>query len=212
MLNRQEYPPVANLVILTWLAGSGQIGTHTFTMMMRMLYVLSYPVLTKADDERIEAYRRIHEPERAGLVRAHVTLVFGVRSIETNDLASQVVALTKQRSAFEVTFDRTEQAESPEGVHNVFLLAGEGALALKSMHQELYAGSLCSELRPGMPFRAHMTVATAASRDLLQPAIKGVPKLGLPIRGQISALNMVSLENGTLTDVGRLQLKQGQGT
>ena len=180
-------------------------------MMMRMLYVLSYPVLAKADDERIEAYRRIYEPERARLVGAHVTLVFGVRSITTSDLASQVAALAMKRSAFEVTFDRAEQAESPGAVHNVFLLAREGALDLKSMHQELYAGALSSELLPSMPFRAHMTVATAASRDLLQPAIKGIPKLRLPIRGLISALNVVSLENGTLTDVGRLQLKHGQG-
>jgi 2'-5' RNA ligase len=180
-------------------------------MMVRMLYVLSYPVLAGADHERIEAYRRIYEPERACLVRAHVTLVFGVRSIETNDLVSQVAALAMKRSAFEVTFDRAEQTESPGGVHNVFLLAGEGALALKSMHQELYAGPLCSELLPGMPFRAHMTVATAASRDLLQPAIKDVLKLGLPIRGLISVLNIASLENGTLTDVGRFQMKHGQG-
>jgi 2'-5' RNA ligase len=180
-------------------------------MMMRMLYVLSYPVLTKADDERIETYRRIYEPERARFVHAHVTLVFGVRLIETKDLASQVAALTMQRSAFEVTFDRTEQAESPGGVHNVFLLVGEGALALESMHQGLYTGSLSYELLPGMPFRAHMTVATAASRDLLQPAIRDIPKLGLPIRGLIHALNIVSLENGTLTDVGRFQLKHGLG-
>ena len=179
-------------------------------MIMRMLYVLSYPVLAKADDERIEAYRRVYEPERARLVGAHVTLVFGVRSIETNALASQVAALAMKRPAFEVTFDRAEQEESPGGVHNVFLLAGESALALESMHRELYSGSLGSELLPGMPFRAHMTVATAASRDLLQPAIKDVPKLCLPIRGLISALNVVSLENGTLTDVGRFQLKHGQ--
>jgi 2'-5' RNA ligase len=176
-----------------------------------MLYVLSYPVLAKANDERIEAYRRVHEPERARLVRAHVTLVFGVRSIEASNLASQVAALAMKRSAFEVTFDRAEPTESPGAVHNVFLLAGEGALALKSMHQELYAGSLCSELLPGMPFCAHMTVATAASRDLLQPAIKDVPRLGLPMRGLIHALNVVSLENGTLTDVGSFQLKHGQG-
>jgi 2'-5' RNA ligase len=180
-------------------------------MMVRMLYVLSYPALVKADEERIEAYRRVYEPERACLVRAHVTLVFGVRSIETNDLVSAVAALATKRSAFKVTFDRAEQAESPGGVHNVFLLADEGALALKSLHQELYAGAPCSELLPGMPFRAHMTVATAASRDLLLPAIKDIPKLRLPIRGLISALNVVSLENGILTDVGRFQLKHGQG-
>jgi 2'-5' RNA ligase len=177
--------------------------------MMRMLYVLSYPVFTPADDERIEAYRRVYEPERARLVRAHVTLVFGVRSIETNDLVSQVAALAMKRSAFEIMFDRAEQAESPGAVHNVFLLAGEGALALESMHRELYTGSISSELLPGMPFRAHMTVATAASRDLLQPAVKDIPKLGLSIRGLIRALNVVSLENGGLTDVGRFPLKRG---
>jgi 2'-5' RNA ligase len=180
-------------------------------MMVRMLYVLSYPVLAQADEERIEAYRRVYEPERACLVRAHVTLVFGVRSIETNDLVSPVAALATKRSAFKVTFDRAEQAESPGAIHNVFLLAAEGALDLKSMHHELYAGALSSELLPGMPFRAHMTIATAASRDLLQPTIDDMPKLRLPIRGLISALNVVSLENGILTDVGRFQLKHWQG-
>ena len=176
-----------------------------------MLYVLSYPVLARADHERIEAYRRAYEPERARLVPAHVTLVFGVRSIETRELASQVAALAWKKSAFEVIFDRAEQTKSPGGVHNVFLLACEGALALETMHQELYAGPLGSELLPGIPFRAHMTVATAASADLIQPAMKDVPKLGLPIRGLINALNIVSLENGILTDAGTFQLKRRQG-
>jgi 2'-5' RNA ligase len=180
-------------------------------MMMRMLYVLSYPVLTKADNERIEAYRRAYEPERARLVRAHVTLVFGVRSIETNDLVSRVAALATKRSAFAVIFDRAEQTESPGGVHNIFLLTSEGAFALETMHQELYAGSLGPELLPGMPFRAHMTVATASSPDLIQPAMKDVPKLGLPIRGLINTLNVVLLENGTLADLGRFPLKREQG-
>ena len=177
-----------------------------------MLYVLTYPVLAKPDDERIEAYRRTYEPERARLVRAHITLVFGVRTIETNDLASRVAAFVTKKPAFQVMFDRAEETESPGGLHNVFLLAGQGALALENMHQELYAGSLGSELLPNLPFRAHMTVATAASADFIQPATTDVPKLGLPIRGVINALNVVSMENGTLTDIGRFQLKSGLGT
>jgi 2'-5' RNA ligase len=175
-----------------------------------MLYVLSYPVLSGADHEQIEAYRQIYEPERARLVRAHVTLVFGVRTIGTNDLVSLVAALAMKRPAFKVTFERAEQTESPEGIHNVFLLAGEGAVALQSMHQELYAGSLGSELLPGMPFRAHMTMATASSAALIQPAMADVPKLGLPIRGLINALNVVLLQQGVLADVGMFQLQRRQ--
>ena len=154
-----------------------------------MLYVLSYPALAASDAERIEKFRRIHEPERAGLVRAHITLVFGVRTIGVDDLSSRVESVAKGTAPFAVTFDRAEQA----GVHNVFLLVDEGASTLESMHHLLYAGSLSRELLPNEPFRAHMTVATAASEDRVLRAMKDVSQIGLPIRGRIEKLEIVAL-------------------
>jgi 2'-5' RNA ligase len=128
-----------------------------------MLYILSYPVLGNGDAASIEAYRQVHEPARAALVRAHITLVFGVRSITAHDLSSRVAAVAREQAPFEVSFDHAEQVLSPGNVHNIFLLASEGAMALKAMHRELYAGTLSSELLPDLPFRAHMTVATGGS-------------------------------------------------
>jgi 2'-5' RNA ligase len=171
-----------------------------------MLYVLSYPVLGNGDAASIEAYRQVHEPARAALIRAHITVVFGVRSITAHDLSSRVAAVAREQAPFEVSFDHVEQVVSPGNVHNIFLLASEGAMALKAMHRELYAGTLSSELLPDLPFRAHMTVATAASADPIQAAMKDLPRIALPVRGMINALNVVSLDQGVLRDAGLFYL------
>jgi hypothetical protein len=55
-----------------------------------------------------------------------------------------------------------------------------------------------------------MTMATASSAALIQPAMADVPKLGLPIRGLINALNVVLLQQGVLADVGMFQLQRRQ--
>jgi 2'-5' RNA ligase len=171
-----------------------------------MLYVLSYPVLAPADAERIEAFRRIHEPKRAVLVRAHITLVFGVRSINVEDLASQVATLAGSTVPFAVTFDHAEQTESPGGLHNVFLLANEGAGKLESIHRELNTDSLSSKLLPNLPFRAHMTVATSDSPDRARVAMKETSGIGLPIRGSVDALDVVALKDGQICDVVKFRL------
>ena len=174
-----------------------------------MLYVLSYPALAQDDAERIEAFRRIHEPERAGLVRAHITLVFGVRPIKVEDLSSRVSALAAETTPFEITFDRAEQVESPGNLHNVFLLASAGQSTLGSMHRKLYAGSLSSELLPGMPFQAHMTVATSTSIDPIHSAMKDLSRIGLPVRGLVDALEIVVLKDGSIKNVSTSPLIGG---
>jgi 2'-5' RNA ligase len=173
-----------------------------------MLYVLSYPVLPPTDAERIEAFRRIHEPERALLVRAHVTLVFGVSSIRVEELSSRVAVLARKTAPFTVTFDHAEQAESPGGIHNVFLLAAEGASSLESIHRRLYPGPLSSELSPNMPFRAHMTVATSTSANLAHAAMRETSGVGLPFRGLIGALDVVMLEGGRIWSLSKSRLNE----
>jgi 2'-5' RNA ligase len=174
-----------------------------------MLYVLAYPALAQDAAERIETFRQTHEPERAGLVRAHITLVFGTRSIELEDLSSRVAVLAAETAPFAITLDRAEQVESPGSLHNIFLLAGIGKEKLASLHRKLYAGRLSAELLPGMPFRAHMTIATSAAKEPLHSAMRDVTMIGLPVPGMIDALQIVALRDGRLEDVSRFRLSGG---
>jgi 2'-5' RNA ligase len=174
-----------------------------------MLYVLSYPVLSAADAERIEAFRRTHEPERASMVRVHITLVFGVCSIQADDLASEVADLAAATAPFAVSFDRTEETRSLVGLHHLFLLAGEGSKTLEAMHRRLYAGTLRSEMSKE-PFRAHMTVATATSAGPVHAAIKDIARIGLPISAWISAVEIIGVRDGRVESLGSFKLSCAQ--
>ena len=172
-----------------------------------MLYVLCYPALAAADSERIETFRHVYEPARASLVRAHITLVFGVRSISINDLISRTIALAEKTAPFDVTFERAEVYEDhARADHKLFLMVQQGGESLTSLHRQLYAGSLSSELRDDVPFSPHMTVATASSLDLIHAARIEVRSLGLPISGRIEALHVAALDKGCLNHVTCLAL------
>ena len=88
--------------------------------------------------------------------------------------------------------------ESHEGVHHVFLLAREAVTMVDSMHHRLYAGSLGSEPLADEGFRAHMTVASTTSAELVGSAVKDIPKIGLPIRGLIKRWTSLQQRMGAL--------------
>jgi 2'-5' RNA ligase len=172
-----------------------------------MLYVLCYPKLSRADSEWIEAFRRIHEPGRAELVRAHVTLVFGVCSIEIGALTSLATEIASRETAFDVAFDHVDSHEDrARAVYKLLLVACEGGEQLARLHRQFYSGPLRPELWADVPFQAHMTLATASSLDSILDARQQAQNLLLPIRGTIDAIDVAAIVDGKLSDVLRIQL------
>ena len=122
-----------------------------------MHFVLCYPRLSDADAEAIEAFRRKHESARAKMVRAHVTLVFGVRAIAPDALTKLVGGIAAATAPFDFAVDGMEVEAHERGDHNLFLKIGKGSEALIALNRALYTGALAPE-RGDIAFSPHITV------------------------------------------------------
>ena len=164
-----------------------------------VIYVLAYPVFEPNSAERIRAFRTKHEPERAKLVPPHITLVFGVANEHLQRVADLVDMASGQTKAFPVAFDDYATEFDPfEKKHKMFLLCGGGNKRITYLHNRLYEGAHSIELSSAHPFKPHMTIATYDERaDVDQVDIAAVGEL--PIRGKLSALELVQFEDGRLT-------------
>ncbi|UWQ56003.1 2'-5' RNA ligase family protein [Leisingera caerulea] len=164
-----------------------------------MIYVLAHPIFEPEAAERIGAFRVKHEPERAKLVPPHVTLVFGVADGHLQTVSDLVDKVSCQTRAFPVFFDRCVIEFDPfEKKHKLFLLCGEGNEPITDLHNRLYNGAHSSELSSEHPFEPHMTIASYDERAEAEQI--DVSALGdLPIRAQLTALDLVRLDDGCLT-------------
>lgn len=163
-----------------------------------MIFVLAYPEFEPSCTDRIQAFRTQHEPGRAGLVRAHVTLVFGVSDRYLHTVAALVEKVSSQTSAFPVGFDDHVIEFDPfEHKHKILLLCGEGARQLTALHNQLYEGEHSAEFDTTHPFRPHITIATCNERaEIEQVDLSDVG--ALPLYGHVLALEVVQLVEGRL--------------
>jgi len=167
-----------------------------------MHYVLCYPKLEADDLARIEAFRRAHEPARAKLVPAHITLVFGVASISAEALAGRVTAVVRDSAPFAFAFDGMEVSAHEGGDHNLFLRVGEGKDRLSALHEALYEGL---ERGREIEFTPHMTIATNAElKPIFTCAVEAKPLTA--ITGRIESLDVATLSGDTLYKVASCPL------
>ncbi len=166
-----------------------------------MLYVLSYPVFDASVSGRVDTFRTRHEPQRAKLVRPHLTLVFGVNERNLQAVSERVETVSSQMNAFPVTFDEYVTGFDPfEQKHKILLLCGEGAKAVTALHDLLYEGEHRDEFCATQPFQPHMTVATCDTREEIEQV--DASALGkLPICGQVRGLELVRFVDGLLTPI-----------
>jgi len=169
-----------------------------------MLYVLCYPRLAPADSAAIEAFRRKHEPARAEMVRAHVTLVFGVTSVSPEALIKIAEPIASATPRFDFAIDGATVAAHEQGPHNLFLEIGRGREGLIALNRALYVGALAAE-RADIEFDPHITVATNADlRAIFEAAPEAKPLL--QIEGRIDTLDLAALNGVVLTPVASLPL------
>jgi 2'-5' RNA ligase len=172
-----------------------------------MLYVLCYPVLQALDSQKIEAFRQVHEPARARLVRAHITLVFGMDTGAAQVLQERMSAIAGEAQSFAISLERPEIRLDPvTGGWKLLVVIGEGRHGLTTLHRHLYADLEPSGLRPRMRFEPHVTVATSPLRDRVQVAREASDQLGLPVRGRVEALDLVALDESGLHSLRQVQL------
>lgn len=163
-----------------------------------MIYVLAYPEFEPSCAARIDAFRAQHEPERARLVRPHITLVFGSAEAHLGAITDLVDDVACAVTPLTVTFDATAIEFDPfEKTHKIFLLCGQGHEALTVLHECLYGGPHRAELDPKHPFRPHMTIGSFARREEIEAV--DMSDVALPMQARITGLEVVRFAHGRLT-------------
>lgn len=171
-----------------------------------MLYVLACPEFEPDITQAVARFRAKHEPERASLVRPHVTLVFGVRDVTARDLATHCASVAKTHSPIAVGFSAGEIGYDPyEKTFKLMLRVSDGAEELMELHEALRYPPLQQTPTRDTPYRPHMTVATDTDRskiDRLDPAAIAP----LPFFGIINTLDVVEITGNALHDVESVPL------
>lgn len=156
---------------------------------------------------RVEAFRRLHEPSRAGLVPAHVTLVFGVAAGDGSALVRHAADCAAASCPIDLSFDAVRDFSEPgDAGFKLFVMVGQGREALCALHRALYRGQLAGQRRDDLPFEPHMTVASCSDRHALDRARSGSTGLGLPLAGRVDSIVVAALERDGLHGIAQLPL------
>ncbi|MDU8909645.1 2'-5' RNA ligase family protein [Aestuariicoccus sp. MJ-SS9] len=156
-----------------------------------MIYVLAYPEFERGVAQGIDRFRSLHEPDRARMVRPHITLVFGSRREDADTLLGLCEDVSRTTPKLTIAFSGTKVAWDPfDKAHKLFLTCGRGARTLTALHRRLYEGPHRHDLRSDLPYAPHMTVATNADQTVIEGL--DVADIGaLPITGTVKALELV---------------------
>ena len=169
-----------------------------------MIYVLAYPEFEPNSARQINHFRSRHEPERAKLVPPHVTLVFGLKDRNPRDILTLCERVVENARRLTIEFTSSELAYDPfEHRHKLLLLCGKGGDALISLHNQIYDGLHRIELKPGIGYRPHMTVATHVDRAIIE-RLEVVEVGTFPISATINSLEMVELAHGNLNNLASI--------
>lgn len=170
------------------------------------LLILAYPDLTEHDLRWIEEIRAEHDPLHA-VVRAHVTLVFHVRSIAAEYLTEHAQLIARSVQPFEVVVRGASVVKDvlSDQTH-VFLVPDEGNTALIKLHDLLHTGLLASQLRLDVPYIPHITVGASTDPLACKALADRLNSQDFRLPGTVSALDIVRYEAGHVTTLARLPL------
>lgn len=182
------------------LRASAKLGNMT-------LYVLIYPKLSPSALADIERFRRRHEPERAALVAAHITIGFAIHSVPAEALIDHARRLASGVQAFELSFASVEPSWDPiSAKHQLFLMVERGRDQLVALHAALYRQLPAGDQQRGPAIEPHMTIATASNQRDIETAVADAV-FALPIVGTVDELTVAELGPDGLRTLASITLE-----
>jgi len=173
---------------------------------MNVLYTLAYPTISAAEANRLEAFRRRHDPHHA-IVAAHFTMVFACRGMDEHAYIEHVASVS-QGSA-QISFScRYAMLGADDEVERgyVYLVPDEGFSGISRLHDALYSGLLSSHLRLDIPFIPHITLGASADRNAAKSLCDELNAAGSAIHGAIEAVSVAALQDGKIHNLAKFSL------
>lgn len=165
---------------------------------MNALYTLAFPRISRPDADRLEAFRRRHDPHHE-IVAAHFTMVFACKAVEERTYIEHIELIS--RSSLPVSFNcRFAMLGTDDEIERgyVYLVPDEGFSGISRLHDALYGGPLSAHLRLDIPFVPHITLGASADRTTAKRLCDELNSSGLAIHGTIDALSVAALQDGRI--------------
>ena len=173
-----------------------------------MLYVLLYPRFSDQAALEIERFRNEFDRHRAKMIRAHITLVFGVTGIGDGALLDRTQRVCTAMKPFDIAFTRVEQVfDKLDQTYKLFLLPSIAEQdAIIAMYRSFYGGPLAAELRKDIPFRPHMTIATCANALSVEVAVREAQCFRLPMSARVTSVAIVKRDGDRIEEIADVPL------
>jgi 2'-5' RNA ligase len=168
--------------------------------------VISYPLISKSAFKWIQTLRKEYDRQYE-IVLPHFTLIFPTEKLSGDEMIEHVKSRLddQPKIAFRLTKAIIVEDASKTFFHT-FLVPGEGAQEIITLHDRLYAGTMATELRLDTPFIPHIGIGSNASEEVMKELRDKVNSAGLPIEGYIDALTTATFDGKTVNDVKTIGL------
>jgi len=168
---------------------------------------LAYPDIDQSDYDWIQKIRKSHDTRYFNVVEPHFTLVFSTNKLSLEDFAQHIKEKAGRFQAFNISLDSAKVVEddSKEFFHE-FLIPSKGFDEINRIHDELYTGSLESELRHDIPFIPHVGIGTSDEQQEAEQVVSMVIQAQRPIIGTVSKITIVEFDGKKVVDLQTIPL------
>jgi hypothetical protein len=172
---------------------------------MSKVAVVAYSKLEDSDRRWIESVRAQHDPQ-ARLIRAHFPVVFPAEASPDVVVGNTAAVCRRSRQIpFSLRHARAVREVVGVGDHVILLLEG-GRAALVALHRRLHDGAILGQLRAGMRFAPHITVATYAGFERCAALAQELEVAGRTVGGTVDRLEVVALSSDGVESLATLPL------
>jgi 2'-5' RNA ligase len=173
--------------------------------LIRQIAVVTYPRLNEIDRAWIEAIRLQHDPQ-SELIPAHVTLMFPIiTNIEL--LLTQADRCAAVHQVFDIRISRAQAyRDVMNGCSYVFIRPTMGSGQIAALHDCLYSGEFCGDLRHNLPYQPHITVAKKSSYVECAALASKLNDRGIDIPGRVDTIKVIAIQPDSITPLAEFCL------
>lgn len=172
------------------------------------LAVLSYPVMSITDEERIQEFRSNNDPLFFRVVGPHITFVFPLEDTETEQFLTDIQEKIRGWRAFEVEFrSALVNKDSFSDFYHLLLAPDRGFGEVVRLHDRLYTGRLYSFRRLDIDFIPHMAIANSNDPEEVRRWADEWNSRDFCIPAKVETITIVDYDGKRVKDLFTLDLK-----
>ena len=169
--------------------------------------VIAYPDLASSDLQRIQAYRKEHDPLYYQVVDPHFTLVFPVFDLERADFLAEAHRLLHGVQKFDFVLRcATINKDSFSDFFHILLVPDEGYSKIVKLHDRLYSGLFRENLRLDIDFIPHIGIGNSLDKFVCKAMVDHWNSEPFEIKGRISSIDIIEFDDNKVTTIEKIDL------